>query len=66
VLRIYRPESPTASAGCETANFGTKGQHAEVACTDTVKDNNIVPDEELFPISSMKKKMANLILLNNL
>jgi len=29
VLRIFfRPKNPTASAGCEPANLGTKGQHA--------------------------------------
>jgi len=29
VLRIFfRPKNPTASAGCERANLGTKGQHA--------------------------------------
>ena len=26
-LRIIRPKNPTASAGCEPANLGTKGQH---------------------------------------
>jgi hypothetical protein len=25
---FFRPKNPTASAGCETANLGTKGQHA--------------------------------------
>jgi len=25
---IFRPKNPTASAGCEFANLGTKGQHA--------------------------------------
>jgi hypothetical protein len=25
---IFRPKNPTASAGCEPANLGTKGQHA--------------------------------------
>ena len=25
---IFRPKNPTASTGCETANLGTKGQHA--------------------------------------
>jgi len=28
VLRIFRPKNPTASAGFEPANLGTKGQHA--------------------------------------
>ena len=28
VLRIFRSENPTASAGFEPANLGTKGQHA--------------------------------------
>jgi hypothetical protein len=28
VLRIFRAKNPTALAGCEPANFGTKGQHA--------------------------------------
>ena len=29
VLRIFfRPENPTASAGCKSANLGTIGQHA--------------------------------------
>ena len=28
VLRIFHPKNPTASAGCEPANLGTKGQHA--------------------------------------
>ena len=29
VLRIFfAPKNPTASAGCEPANLGTKGQHA--------------------------------------
>jgi hypothetical protein len=28
VLRIFRPKNPTASAGCEPANLGTKDQHA--------------------------------------
>ena len=29
VLRIFfRPKNPTASAGCEPMNLGTKGQHA--------------------------------------
>jgi hypothetical protein len=28
VLRIFRPKNPTASAGFETANLGTKGQRA--------------------------------------
>ena len=28
VMRIFRPKNPTASAGFETANLGTKGQHA--------------------------------------
>jgi len=28
VLRIFRPKNSTASAGCEHANLGTKGQHA--------------------------------------
>jgi len=29
VLRnFFRPKNPTASAGCELANLGTKGQHA--------------------------------------
>ena len=28
VLGIFRPKNPTASAGCEPANLGTKGQHA--------------------------------------
>jgi hypothetical protein len=28
VLRIFCPKNPTDSAGCETANLGTKGQHA--------------------------------------
>ena len=28
VLRIFRPKNPTALAGFEPANFGTKGQHA--------------------------------------
>jgi len=28
LLRIFRPKNPTASAGCEPANLGTKGQHA--------------------------------------
>jgi hypothetical protein len=28
VLRIFRPKNPTASAGLEPANLGTKGQHA--------------------------------------
>jgi len=29
VLRIFfRPKNPTATAGCEPANSGTKGQHA--------------------------------------
>jgi hypothetical protein len=28
VLRVFRPKNPTASAGCELANLGTKGQHA--------------------------------------
>ena len=27
VLRIFRPKNPTASAGFEPANLGTKGQH---------------------------------------
>ena len=25
---FFRPKNPTASAGCEPANMGTKGQHA--------------------------------------
>ena len=25
---LFRPKNPTASAGCEPANLGTKGQHA--------------------------------------
>jgi hypothetical protein len=25
---FFRPKNPTASAGCELANLGTKGQHA--------------------------------------
>ena len=25
---FFRPKNPTASAGCEPANLGTKGQHA--------------------------------------
>jgi len=25
---FFRPNNPTASAGCEPANLGTKGQHA--------------------------------------
>ena len=28
VLRIFRPKNPTASAGYEPANLGTKSQHA--------------------------------------
>jgi hypothetical protein len=28
LLRIFRPKNPTASAGFEPANLGTKGQHA--------------------------------------
>ena len=28
VVRVFRPKNPTASAGFEPANFGTKGQHA--------------------------------------
>jgi hypothetical protein len=28
VLRIFCPKNPTASAGFEPANLGTKGQHA--------------------------------------
>jgi hypothetical protein len=28
VLRIFRPKNPMASAGCESLNLGTKGQHA--------------------------------------
>jgi len=28
VLRIFRPKNRTASAGCELANLGIKGQHA--------------------------------------
>ena len=28
VLRFFRPKNPTASAGFEPANLGTKGQHA--------------------------------------
>ena len=28
MLRIFRPKNPTASAGFEPANLGTKGQHA--------------------------------------
>jgi hypothetical protein len=28
VLRIFCPKNPTASAGCEPANLGTKGQYA--------------------------------------
>ena len=28
VLRIFLPKNPTASAWCEPANLGTKGQHA--------------------------------------
>ena len=28
MLRIFRPKNPTASAGCEPANLGTRGQHA--------------------------------------
>jgi hypothetical protein len=28
VLRIFCPKNPKASAGCEPANLGTKGQHA--------------------------------------
>ena len=28
VLRIFLPKNPTASAGFEPANLGTKGQHA--------------------------------------
>ena len=27
VVRIFRPKNPTASAGFEPANLGTKGQH---------------------------------------
>jgi hypothetical protein len=26
--KFFRPKNPTASAGCEPANLGTKGQHA--------------------------------------
>jgi len=38
LLRIFfRPKNPTASAGCEPANFGTKGQHA------TSRPLNFVP-----------------------
>jgi hypothetical protein len=28
MLRFLRPKNPTASAGCEPANLGAKGQHA--------------------------------------
>jgi hypothetical protein len=28
LVRIFRPKKPTASAGFEPANLGTKGQHA--------------------------------------
>jgi hypothetical protein len=28
ILRIFRPKNPTASAGFEPANLGTRGQHA--------------------------------------
>ena len=29
-LRIFHPKNPTASAGFEPTNFGTKGQHAHL------------------------------------
>jgi DeoR/GlpR family transcriptional regulator of sugar metabolism len=28
ILRNFRPKNLTASAGCEIAKFGTRGQHA--------------------------------------
>jgi len=40
--------------------------NSAVKYTDTDKDNNNVPDEELVLIPSMNKKMIILSLLNNL
>jgi hypothetical protein len=31
---FFRPKNPTASAGCEPANLGTKGQHATSRATE--------------------------------
>jgi len=43
---IFRPKNPTASAGCEPANMGTKGQH--VICR---------PPKPLNPSSKVKIKV---------
>jgi hypothetical protein len=37
MLRIVSPENPTASAGFEPANLGTRGQHAKKLPSDVRK-----------------------------
>jgi len=37
---FFRPKNPTASAGFEPANLGTKGQHAYVQTTEAARNNS--------------------------
>ena len=45
---FFRPKNPKASAGIEPANLGTKGQHAYLYTTETIKPTRCTNFTNLF------------------